>query len=99
MSKEKVALITAGGSGMGAAAAELLDPALQRFRVSFRLFQVLFEAFLVGVLGGQQDVGLKGHFKLLLFAIGLLHVLDQLRVTRVRISHWGPPVVSLLSST
>ena len=70
-----------------AAAAELLDAALELLAVALGLAQVLLEALLVGRLGGHPDMGLEGGFQLPLLAVGLIQVLDELGVALVQIWH------------
>jgi hypothetical protein len=76
------------GHGLGAGqvgagvrrAAELLDAALELLPVILRLAQMLLQALLVGRSRGQSDVRLKGGLELLLLAICLVQVLDDLCV-------------------
>src|SRR5204863_377673 len=69
------------------AAAELLDPALDLAPVILRLLQVRPEALLVGGTLGHGDMRLERGLELLLLAIGLVQVLDELRVALVDIGH------------
>ena len=73
-------------AGLGLAA-ELLDAALDLAGVALGLLQMLLQALLVGRLRGHGDVGLERCLELLLLAIGLVQVLDQLRVPGVDIRH------------
>jgi hypothetical protein len=69
-------------------AAELLDATLELLRVILRLAQVLLEALLVRRASGQTDVRLKRLLELLLLAVCLVQVLDDLCVPGGRlISH------------
>jgi hypothetical protein len=61
-------------------AAELLDPTLDLTSVSLRLLQVLLEALLVGRARGHRDVRLERGLELLLLAVRLVEVLDELQV-------------------
>ena len=76
-------------------AAELADARLQLATMSLRFLQMLTEALLVRrprpLLVRRPrchgDVSLEGGLELLLFAVRLVEVLDQLRVPGVRIRH------------
>jgi hypothetical protein len=76
------------GADLGCAA-ELLDAPLELLRVILGLTQMLLEALLVRRAGGQGNVRLKRRLELLLLAICLVQVLDDLCVPRgCLISHW-----------
>jgi hypothetical protein len=83
-------------AGLGRAA-ELLDATLDLLRVILRLTQVLLEALLVRGARRQSDVRLKRRLELLLLAVRLVEVLDDLRVLRAYVtSHSGQaPFASL----
>jgi hypothetical protein len=69
------------------AAAEFPDPALECFGVGFGLPQMVFQALFVDRLGRHRDMGLQGRLQLPLLAVGLVHVLDELCVALVRVTH------------
>jgi hypothetical protein len=67
--------------------AELLDAPLDLARVSLRLAQMLLKALLVGRLRRHGNVSLECCLELLLLAVRLVQVLDQLRVPGVGVRH------------
>jgi hypothetical protein len=82
------------GLGAGQAGArvgralQLLDAPLELLGVSLGLTKVLLQALLVRRARGHRDVGLERSLELLLLAICLVQVLDDLCVSRwCRISH------------
>jgi hypothetical protein len=77
---------TARRPGVGLAA-ELLDAPLDLASVTLGLSQVLLKALLVGRLRGHGDMSLERGLELLLLAVRLVQVLDQLRVPGVGIRH------------
>jgi hypothetical protein len=68
-------------------AAELLDAPLDLARVSLRLPQMLLKALLVGRLRRHGNVSFECCLELLLLAVRLVQVLDQLRVPGVGVRH------------
>jgi hypothetical protein len=77
-------------SGLGLPA-ELLDAPLDYTSMPLRLLEVLLEALLVRRSGGEPDVRLKRGLELLLLAICLVEVLDQLCVAGVYFRHEESP--------
>jgi hypothetical protein len=79
-------------------AAELLDPTLELLGVVLRLPQVLLKALLVRRAGGHPDVRLQRGLELLLLAVGLVQVLNDLGVFDVPVvSHVAESPFSLPS--
>jgi hypothetical protein len=68
-------------------AAKLLDAPLEQLRVLLRLLQVLLQTLLVRRARRERDVRLERLLELLLLAIRLVQILDDLGVPSVDLSH------------
>ena len=77
---------------VGGLSTELLDPALDVARVRLRLAQVLFEALPVRRARGHRDVRLERGLELLLLAVRLVEVLDELQILGLYVSHAELPL-------
>ena len=65
---------------VGGLSAELLDPALDVARVRLRFAQVLLQALPVRRARRHRDVRLERGLELLLLAVRLVEVLDELQI-------------------
>jgi len=81
------------GRGLGRAA-KLLDAPLDLARMSLRLAQVSLQALLVRGTGGHLDVRGERGLELLLLAVRLVQVLNELRVSNIHVRHGMAPFVS-----